>query len=220
MSKIKHIIWDWNGTLVDDAWLFVELMNRVLKKRNLPLITLTDYKNTFCFPLEKYYQNLGFDFNIEPYEIPSIEFVDLYNANKFRPTLYPMAFELIYKIKNAGISNYILSAQNHSSLLELIDFYDLKNLFKKIRGTDNLHARGKDLIANQLLDFSSNKGSVLFIGDTNLDVQIAKRYQSEIIGLTFGHQSKSRFPIMKNLTLVDSFDDLCSCLTLKLKENQ
>lgn len=220
MNKIKHIIWDWNGTLVDDAWLFVELMNKVLKKRGLPLITLTDYKNTFCFPLEKYYQNLGFNFNDEPYEIPSMEFVDFYNTNKFRPILYPRATELINKIKRAGINNYILSAQNHHSLLELVDFYNLKNLFKEIKGTDNLHARGKDLMAEQLLDFSNKADNVLFIGDTNLDVQIATHYQSHIIGLTFGHQSKDRFPVLKNLTLVDSFEDLYSYLTLKLMENQ
>jgi len=35
--KIKNIIWDWNGTIVDDAWVFVEIMNRVLKREGLPL---------------------------------------------------------------------------------------------------------------------------------------------------------------------------------------
>ena len=38
--KIKHIIWDWNGTLIDDAWLFVEIMNGELKDRHLPLINI------------------------------------------------------------------------------------------------------------------------------------------------------------------------------------
>ena len=48
--KFKHVIWDWNGTLVDDTWLFVDIMNRVLKDRNLPGITLDDYRNMFDFP--------------------------------------------------------------------------------------------------------------------------------------------------------------------------
>ena len=74
-------------------------------------------------------------------------------------------------------------------------------------------------MASQLLDFPNNIDNVLFIGDTNLDVQIANNYQSEIIGLTFGHQSKDRFPVVKKLTLVDSFDDLYSYLTSKLMEN-
>ena len=39
--KYKHIIWDWNGTLVDDTWLFVDIMNGVLKNRNLNRINLS-----------------------------------------------------------------------------------------------------------------------------------------------------------------------------------
>ena len=41
------VFWDWNGTIVNDTWLFVELMNQVLKTRNLDLIDKTDYKNLF-----------------------------------------------------------------------------------------------------------------------------------------------------------------------------
>ena len=43
----KNIIWDWNGTLVDDAWVFVDIMNRFLKKMNLPIISLEDYQQNF-----------------------------------------------------------------------------------------------------------------------------------------------------------------------------
>ena len=34
--KIENIIWDWNGTIVDDAWVFVEVMNDLLKKKCTP----------------------------------------------------------------------------------------------------------------------------------------------------------------------------------------
>ena len=60
--KYKHVIWDWNGTLVDDTWLFVDIMNGVLKDRNLQGITLDDYRNVFDFPVEDYYTKLGFNF--------------------------------------------------------------------------------------------------------------------------------------------------------------
>ena len=46
-NKIKYIIWDWNGTLIDDAWLFVELMNTELQDRDLPLINIQDYRQNF-----------------------------------------------------------------------------------------------------------------------------------------------------------------------------
>ena len=40
MQKIKHIIWDWNGTLLNDGWVFVNVMNTLLKSRDLPLINI------------------------------------------------------------------------------------------------------------------------------------------------------------------------------------
>jgi phosphoglycolate phosphatase len=37
--KYKHIVWDWNGTLLDDRWLCIEAINCVLKSRNMPLVS-------------------------------------------------------------------------------------------------------------------------------------------------------------------------------------
>ena len=39
MSKYRHIIWDWNGTLLDDAWLSVEILNQLMAQRDMPGIT-------------------------------------------------------------------------------------------------------------------------------------------------------------------------------------
>ena len=63
--KYQHIIWDWNGTLLNDAWLFVDIMNGVLSNRKLPLITVDDYRKLFCFPVKDYYKKLGFDLENE-----------------------------------------------------------------------------------------------------------------------------------------------------------
>ena len=74
-KKIKHIIWDWNGTLINDSWVFVELMNEELTIRNLPLINIKKYRQKFTFPVKKYYQNLGFDFNKEDFKKVGYNFI-------------------------------------------------------------------------------------------------------------------------------------------------
>ena len=219
MNKVKHIIWDWNGTLVDDGWLFTELINQVLKKRDLKEISLEDYRQTFCFPLEKYYERLGFNFNVEPYDIPSMEFVHLYNKNKYRPYLYKKAASLLEKMKERSIKNYLLSAQNHSSLLDLTDFYNVSGLFEIISGTDNLHARGKSSLANKLItNLGVRAHEVLFVGDTNLDIKIATATQSFVVAAAYGHQSKNRFPNQKNILIVNSFNELFDLLNLKFRD--
>ena len=36
LTAYAHVIWDWNGTLLDDAWLCVDVMNGVLRAHDLP----------------------------------------------------------------------------------------------------------------------------------------------------------------------------------------
>ena len=213
MNQIKHIIWDWNGTLVDDAWLFVDLMNVVLKKRKLATIDVKKYQKTFCFPLEKYYKRLGFNFDNEPYNIPSTEFITLYNKEKYRPRLYPGVKSILARLNHKKIKNYLLSAQNHESLLELVRFYQIGHFFELVQGTDNIHARGKGLLAHSIMKAQKIKSNeVLFIGDTNMDAEIARANRAKMFALTFGHQNKDRFPENERITLVHTLTQLCSCL--------
>ena len=70
--QYKHIIWDWNGTLLDDGWLFVDVMNAILKRRDMNTITLEKYREIFGFPVKDYYIKLGFDLEKESFEDPII----------------------------------------------------------------------------------------------------------------------------------------------------
>ena len=58
-NKKIGVLWDWNGTIVDDAWLFVDILNLLLKKNNKPLVTIKKYKDNFCFPIDQYYKKIG-----------------------------------------------------------------------------------------------------------------------------------------------------------------
>ncbi len=53
MAK-KVIIWDWNGTLLNDTDICVSCMNRVLKKRGLELLDVQRYREIFNFPVKIY----------------------------------------------------------------------------------------------------------------------------------------------------------------------
>jgi len=209
-----HIIWDFNGTLVDDAWLFVELMNKLLKKRKLIERDVTFYRQNFCFPLYKYYEKLGFDLKREPFELPSVEFINLYEKNKYRANLFNGILLILKKLKASGHSNYIVSAQYEDSLLDLVSFYKLSSYFKIIRGTNNLHAIGKDLIAKELISkFDKTKNRIIIIGDTNMDINIAKENNCQAVGITYGHQSENRFIKYNKLTKVNSVSDLNAYLS-------
>ena len=45
----KHAIWDWNGTLLNDTWLCVEVLNSLLAGVACAPITTKDYRENFGF---------------------------------------------------------------------------------------------------------------------------------------------------------------------------
>ncbi len=58
--KYKHIIWDWNGTLLNDLTLCVDLLNVSLEKRKLPEMTEEKYRKKFLFPIKTLEEQVDF----------------------------------------------------------------------------------------------------------------------------------------------------------------
>src|SRR5210317_111035 len=79
MKISKTIFWDWNGTMLDDIHICIEAMNLMLRERELQLLDEEVYRNVFTFPVRDYYSKIGFDFDIEPFEKPALEFIENYD---------------------------------------------------------------------------------------------------------------------------------------------
>ena len=75
MPKYKYIIWDWNGTILDDLMLNLEVENTLLSRRGRKLISgIEEYHEKFQFPIIKFYEELDFDFENEKFEDYYLEF--------------------------------------------------------------------------------------------------------------------------------------------------
>ena len=104
----KHLIFDWNGTLIDDAWIFVDILNALLKKRNLNQIDLNKYQEMFCFPLSDFYQTLGFDVTLDSFKILKEDFIFEYKKRQFLAHLFPDTLDALNKIKSQSVKLSIL----------------------------------------------------------------------------------------------------------------
>ena len=89
------IVWDFNGTLLDDMQVCIDCMNLMLAERNLPSLDLVRYRKIFTFPVRDYYLSLGFNFKNEPFEIPAHQFIDLYRTNLHRAPLQADAVKML-----------------------------------------------------------------------------------------------------------------------------
>jgi len=193
INNYKHIIWDWNGTLVDDVWLVVEIMNKMLKKRHLPAIDSKKYREIFDFPVTKYYLKLGFDFSRESFEDLTVEFIGEYYDRFNECKLFYETEKVLQEIKDLGISQSILSASKEDVLIEKIKYYKIETFFCKIIGLDNHYAESKiERGKKWIVDLHINPREVLLIGDTVHDFIVSKHIGSDCQLIANGHNSRKK----------------------------
>ena len=64
---LHTILWDWNGTLLDDVEVALAAMNEMLARRGLSLLGGREpYRDIFTFPVREYYTAAGLDLSAEP----------------------------------------------------------------------------------------------------------------------------------------------------------
>ena len=71
--RYDTILWDFNGTLVDDAALACAAVNDSLARRGLPPLTLERYRACVDTPIVRFYERV-FDLNTVSFETLGGEF--------------------------------------------------------------------------------------------------------------------------------------------------
>ena len=193
LDDFNTIIWDWNGTLLDDCWLGVAVMDSMLRNRKMPGLTMDLYREIFDFPVKDYYAKLGFDFSLEPFEKVGNEFIEKYNAQRFECKLRPYAIEVLSWLKEKRFRQFVLSARNHQYLDEEFEFHGIHHFFEHFKGLPDNWANGKISLGAALIDIQQiDKKKTLLIGDTFHDFEVARGLGIQCILLEGGHQSKNR----------------------------
>ena len=191
VGSFSGIIWDWNGTLLNDAGLAVETMNQMLERRGLPTLSMDRYKSVFTFPVKDYYQKIGFDFEAEPFEIPAIEFIDVYNSLVHGCELHHDSIRVLNHFKLAGVKQYILSAMEQEVLNACLKHYQIEQFFEYASGLDNFYAASKVENGHQLISrLNLNTSDLVLIGDTVHDFDVATELGCRCFLIADGHQSK------------------------------
>lgn len=206
--KFSHIIWDWNGTIVDDADLCVRIVNQILNEFKLEPVSVTFYRNNFSFPVSEYYNKIGLPSDITNYNEISTRFIKEYRKIFYTIDLQDFVLDCITQFKVNKISQSILSASKKNDLDVFTAYYKINHYFSKLSGVDNIHANGKfDIAHAHLVDLTSPKSEILLIGDTVHDAEIASQLGINCLLYSGGHNSKKLlsscpFPV------VDSFKDV------------
>lgn len=214
---IKHVFFDFNGTIIDDLDLCLELLNDILRKHKRPLVDIERYRDLFTFPIRDYYIAAGVDFTQDTYEDLAIDFINKYQPRSLECNLFKGLEETFKELNEIGVNCYILSASQRSNLYEQCESFGIVKYFKDILGIDNIHAASKVHIGiNYIKESNINLEEAIFIGDTTHDYEVAQAMGLRCYLVRCGHQS------VRKLSTVEApiIDSACDILEVIKKENK
>lgn len=193
-SAIRYVLWDWNGTLLDDLEVCVRILNVLCERRGMRCIEVEEYLEKFTFPVIDYYRAVGFDFEKEPFEVPAREWIALYGRSVYdEGRIHQGAREVLSTVREEGIGQSILSAHERGALDEAVGRYGLRAFFDEVIGIENHYAESKVDIGTRWLERGRYRPEeVVLVGDTLHDWEVAEAMGIGCILVANGHQNRAR----------------------------
>ena len=193
LISYKTVIWDWNGTLLNDVQLCIDIVNEFLQIQNKTKLNKESYQNVFDFPIVDYYKAAGLDFEQNSFEELTYKFIYKYNSNVLKQSLYNSALEVLDYCKKNNKNQYILTAANEKDVLQFVNKFKIENYFKQITGLNNYKAESKTDIGVKLMNLEQIcTNSTVLIGDTTHDFDVAQHLNIDCILIADGHQNKEK----------------------------
>lgn len=209
--KYKYIVFDFNGTIIDDVELCLNLLNKMLKEKSLPPFSLKGYREIFTFPIIEYYKKAGFTFEGYTFEELSQEFIKDYQPSSFKCKLFDGVENTLKYLKSNDYKIILLSASKINNLKEQVSIFKIDKYFDEILGLDNVKATSKiDIAKKYFLKNNINSKECLFIGDSTHDYEVAKSLGGDVLLVTYGHQSintlsKVDAPLLDSITELENY---------------
>lgn len=186
------IVWDWNGTLLDDTACCVGALNAMLVRRGAAPVTLEYFRRTFSFPARDFYTRVGMKVADEDWDETAKEYHREYLA---RPAaLAPDAVEALEAAKSRGVAQFVFSALRQDLLDKAVSAAGIGKYFTRVAGSDNLDGSGK-LEAAKAFSASLSAGGfnrVALVGDSLHDADVAAAIGAKCILYGGGSHSPER----------------------------
>lgn len=172
-----HIVWDWNGTLLDDLTQVVSAVNTTLEAIGEAPITAREYGAHYQRPVRRFYESLL------ARAVPDDEWRQIdevfhvaYRALLGEIRLAPDATAALEAIAGTGHTQSLLSMLWHDDLTDMVERFGVGHYMNRVEGLRGERgARKQTFLERHLaaLDGRPVPSEVLMIGDALDDVEAA-----------------------------------------------
>lgn len=204
--QIRQILWDWNGTLLDDLQYGMDVRNRVFPAFHLPAVdNVESYHAQFTFPIRTYYERAGVTDDI--FDEVAHAWMAEYVRGFASVPLHGDARDVLEGFRRAGLRQAVLSASKRDMLEAQIASFGIRPYFAAVLGLADIYATSKQQIGCAYLQTCGfSAAETLLIGDTLHDADVARAMGVGCILVAKGHQSRETL-LTAGFSVADSLTD-------------
>ncbi|RIV37167.1 HAD family hydrolase [Micromonospora radicis] len=200
-----HLVWDWNGTLLNDLSLVVACTNAVFVSEGGPTVTAREHRVRFRRPIADYYAEvLGRAVDDEAFGRLDKIFHDAYRIGL---TGCELAHDAVDAMAAWPGTQSLLSMWFHDELVPAVQTYGLTGRFTRV---DGLRAtvggdRKAESLTRHLAELGVHGTSVVLIGDSIDDADAARSVGGRAVLYSGGFTDEARLrasghPVADTLT--------------------
>lgn len=211
-SKIKTVIFDLDGTLINSAPAILTGLEKAIKKSGLLPILPLDF-SLVGPPLKDVLQKLVGDRSDIDLDTLASDFKAYYDAEGFMMSIpYPGVQEMLRQLKKSNISLYLATNKRVVPTLKIVDFFNWTSLFHEIYAIDkfadspfsNKAAMIKTLIQAECIE----KEHAIYVGDRIEDLEASLANGIGAILVNWGYGDFDNSPVLYDAEYADSSQDL------------
>lgn len=188
--KYQYIVWDWNGTVMDDVQIALDAVNDMLRVWNRPFISLDEYRRAMDTPIIHFYEQF-FDLERTSFDWITKKFNSYYEEHQKEISLHDGVPEKLEHFRQNNCRQIVLSSSSTDIISGYAERYGIETYFEAILGADNLRSESKieravHYFRKQQVDLKQ----VILAGDTVHDFEVASALGVDCILLACGHQDR------------------------------